>query len=256
MNVKELLEIITDIASNTPPEKVEQLALMFGEVSGPSEGSKLDPWTTAPESKSRLKRLIAAWREAAGLSSTELSAMLRAASFVHAKISGEQSIELVWTGPSSALVPTRKTEQALLEVINTARDRLFVTSFVTYKVSSIANALNQATERGVLVSILLERSSADGGGVSNDGIASMKKAVPKAQVYDWAGQDEAHTDGKVHAKVAVADECLCFISSANLTGHAMEKNMEAGVLIEGGAIPGKLHRHLEALITTKQLGRA
>jgi cardiolipin synthase A/B len=31
----------------------------------------------------------------------------------------------------------------------------------------------------------------------------------------------------------------------------MEKNMEAGVLIKGGAIPSSLHRHLEALVTTK-----
>ena len=57
--------------------------------------------------------------------------------------------------------------------------------------------------------------------------------------------------GKVHAKVAVCDEALCFISSANLTGHAMEKNMEVGVLIRGGALPQTLHRHLEALVTIK-----
>ena len=57
-------------------------------------------------------------------------------------------------------------------------------------------------------------------------------------------------DGKVHAKVAVADGCECFLSSANLTGHAMEKNMEAGILITGGGIPRNLHEHLDALVTT------
>jgi phosphatidylserine/phosphatidylglycerophosphate/cardiolipin synthase-like enzyme len=41
----------------------------------------------------------------------------------------------------------------------------------------------------------------------------------------------------VHAKIAVTDEEFCFISGTNLTGHAMERNMEAGVLIKGGAIP-------------------
>jgi phosphatidylserine/phosphatidylglycerophosphate/cardiolipin synthase-like enzyme len=35
-------------------------------------------------------------------------------------------------------------------------------------------------------------------------------------------------------KVAVADGSICFITSANLTGYAMEKNMEMGVLIEVG----------------------
>jgi len=103
---------------------------------------------------------------------------------------------------------------------------------------------------------LLERSERDGGGVSIDGIAAMKKLLPDARVYAWDNRSEKFAGGKVHAKVAVADDKICFISSANLTGHAMEKNMEAGVLIEGGQTPKKLHRHLEALITTKQLMRA
>ena len=35
----------------------------------------------------------------------------------------------------------------------------------------------------------------------------------------------------------------------------MEKNMEAGVLIKGGAMPRDLHRHLEALETTLVIRR-
>ena len=61
---------------------------------------------------------------------------------------------------------------------------------------------------------------------------------------------------RVHAKVAVADENFCFVSSANLTGHAMEKNMEAGVFIRGGATPRDLHSHLEALETTHVVARS
>ncbi len=251
-----LLEAMAALVSNTPPKKIEQLAGIISFTSGSKDAAALNTWTTAPEAKSRLKDLISAWQQVPDLSSAELSAMLHAASFVHGKISGEQSIELVWTGPSSELVPTRKTAQALLQVINAATEKLFLTSFVTYRVDSIVDALNKATDRDVAVSILLERSEADGGGVSNDGIAAMKKTVPQARVFDWAEREGAFSGGKVHAKAAVADEHLCFISSANLTGHAMEKNMEAGVLIEGGAVPQKLHRHLEALVTTKQLRRA
>ena len=104
--------------------------------------------------------------------------------------------------------------------------------------------------------MLLEASDKHGGGVSIDGIGPMKKALSTAKVYFWGEKSEEFDGGKVHAKVAVSDENVCFISSANLTGHAMEKNMEAGVLIRGGAIPLKLHKHLEALVTTKVLTRA
>ena len=155
----------------------------------------------------------------------------------------------MWTGPSSELVATRKTEQALLQVINAAQDKLFLTSFVAYDVPSIMATLAKAADRGVALSMLLESTEEHGGGVSIDGIARMREAIPSARVYFWQEKGEDFAGGKVHAKVAVCDEELCFISSANLTGHAMEKNMEAGVLIRGGYLPMTLHRHLEALVT-------
>lgn len=251
-----LLEAIATLVANSPPNKIEHLASLVSSLSGPQDGSVLSQWTTAPESKLRLKRLIDDWRKESSISGGELAAMLRAASYVYDKTISEQLVDLVWTGPSSELVPTRKTEQVLLQVVKSAQERLFVTSFVAYKVSSIMSALEDATDRGVAVSILLERSEIDGGSVSIDGIAAMKKSLPNARVFAWDKRSDKFAGGKVHAKVAVADDKTCFISSANLTGHAMEKNMEAGVLIEGGTTPKKLHRHLEALITTKQLTRA
>ncbi|WP_265096924.1 phospholipase D-like domain-containing protein [Burkholderia cenocepacia] len=59
----------------------------------------------------------------------------------------------------------------------------------------------------------------------------------------------------LHSKVAVADGNVCFITSANLTGHAMEQNMEAGVLISGGDIPKLVCDHLYALVDAKIVSR-
>lgn len=58
-------------------------------------------------------------------------------------------------------------------------------------------------------------------------------------------------NGRVHAKVAVAEGKTAFLTSANLTGHAIEKNMEAGTLISGRHVPANLQSHLRALIETK-----
>ena len=35
--------------------------------------------------------------------------------------------------------------------------------------------------------------------------------------------------------------------------HAIERNMEAGLLVRGGEAPRTLHRHLEALVSTNVL---
>ena len=177
--------------------------------------------------------------------------MLLASSHALTKANSEKSTELVWTGPTTPFVSARRTEQALLQVINSANATLFITSFVAYDISSIISALNSAIERGVSISMLLESSLDHGGSISIDAIGKMRLLVPSAHLYAWRDKSNEFIDGKVHAKVAVADGKMCFITSANLTGYAMEKNMETGVLISGGEITAQLNNHLYSLIDTK-----
>ncbi|MDF5962609.1 DISARM system phospholipase D-like protein DrmC [Pseudomonas aeruginosa] len=138
----------------------------------------------------------------------------------------------------------------MLQVINAAERALFITSFVSYDVSTIVEALNAASDRGVVISMLLELSQDHGGSIAFDAIGKMRTLAPAAKLYAWRDKGDPFSDGRVHAKVAVADGKMCFITSANLTGHAMEKNMEAGVLISGDPLPGQLHLHLDALVMT------
>lgn len=248
--MKQLLAAISDLVSNTPPERVAQLADTVRDLSGPPSSTKLTTWAVTPVARARLDRLTASW-DSSVIPSGELAGMLLGANHAYRQAVSESNTELVWTGPSSELVATRKTEQVLLQVINTARHKLFLTSFVAYDVPSIMATLSEAAKRGVAVSMLLESSDKHSGSVSFDSIARMRESLPSARVYFWKEKGEGFAGGKVHAKVAVCDEKLCFVSSANLTGHAMEKNMEAGVLIRGGHVPVILHRHLEALVTVE-----
>jgi cardiolipin synthase len=252
--VDKLIEAIIELVSNSPPDKTEQLAQSIRSLSDAENAASLTKWATNPHAKERLAKLMTAWRDAY-IPPVELAGMLTAACAAYYRAKAEQEVELVWTGPSSKMIATRKTEQALLQVINAAELKLFITSFVAYNIASIMRALERAIARSVQVSMLLEASESHGGGVSIDAIAKMKSALPTARLFSWVHKGEGFAGGKVHAKVAVADEIFCFISSANLTGHAMEKNMEAGVLIRGGATPSGLHRHLEALQTTHVIVR-
>jgi PLD-like domain len=51
----------------------------------------------------------------------------------------------------------------------------------------------------------------------------------------WTGPDVS----SLHAKCAVIDSNLLFLSSANLTEFAFNLNMELGVLIKGGSLPAR-----------------
>jgi phosphatidylserine/phosphatidylglycerophosphate/cardiolipin synthase-like enzyme len=57
----------------------------------------------------------------------------------------------------------------------------------------------------------------------------------------------------MHAKCAVADRRLAFVTSANLTGAAMTDNMELGLVVRGGDVPKRISNHFDALIGTGTL---
>jgi phosphatidylserine/phosphatidylglycerophosphate/cardiolipin synthase-like enzyme len=244
------LDAAISIAVSTRPDRVAQLAKKIRDANPKSATTQSLGGGTGAKSSQLVSELIEAWRES-GISGDEAAGILQGTSGMYAHSAATQSVELVWTGPSSEMVPTRKTEQALLQVIRGAEKKLFLTSFVAYEVATVLNALREATDRGISVSILVESSKKHGGYVKRDSIGKVRKLLPDARVLYWARKDEAFLGGKVHAKVAVADGRECFLTSANLTGHAMEKNMEAGVLISGGAIPRNLHDHLDGLVTTE-----
>ncbi|MAK55865.1 MAG: phospholipase [Pusillimonas sp.] len=248
--MEELLDAIAALVSLVSPEKVQAVATRVRRTEASKAASTLPSMVGTPVASSVVEQLAAAWQNT-NVGSDELASMLLTASHVYTKVASEQSTELVWTGPTTPFVSARRTEQALLQVINSAEQSLFITSFVAYDVSTIVKALNAANERGVAISMLLELSQEHGGSITFDATGKMRMLVPAANLYVWRDKVAPFSDGRVHAKVAVADGRMCFITSANLTGHAMEKNMEAGVLISGGYIPTLLNRHLSALIDMK-----
>lgn len=246
----ELLEAIAALVSLVSPEKVQAVAARVRRTDASKAATALSGVVSTPVAAEVVDQLIDAWRSTS-VSADELASMLLAAGHVFTKATNQQSTELVWTGPTTPFVSARRTEQALLQVINAAEQTLFITSFVAYDVSTIVKALNAANDRGVVISMLLELSQDHGGSITFDALGKMRTLVPAARLYAWRDKADPFSDGRVHAKVAVADGRMCFITSANLTGHAMEKNMEAGVLISGGHIPRLLNDHLRSLVDTK-----
>ena len=57
----------------------------------------------------------------------------------------------------------------------------------------------------------------------------------------------------MHAKCAIADGRIAFVTSANLTGAAMTENMELGLVVRGGDVPRRIAAHFNALIASGEL---
>lgn len=248
--MESLLNAATDLVALLSPSRIEALADRVRGSMPAERDRSLHQLVTTPAARTALDRLHASWEQTA-ISGDVLAGILVGAAHARQQTQRESSVELVWTGPTTPFVATRRTEQVLLDLIHHAQSDLFLVSFVAYDVSSVVNALNAAAARGIEIRILLETSTSHGGSLSVDPIATMRSCVPSAALYVWTDRPAPFTEGRVHAKVAVADGNTAFLTSANLTGHALEKNMEAGVVISGGYIPTGLRSHLHALIETK-----
>jgi len=248
----DIWKVVADIGIELHPDRVDVIAYKLASLSSVDEFYKAISGFGPAPNKPIMNALKMAWKQNPDISPLELAAALRGASGTALIMEKREAVEMVWTGPFTGLVASRHTEQVLLEVIGSARYRLFIVSFVAYNIDSIKKALRDAVGRNVEINILLESSTAHGGKIDVDSIASFKKSLPLANIYSWNSESKSSDclKGSVHAKCAVADGSLAFITSANLTKAAMENNMELGVLVRGGSLPMDLEKHLEAMKST------
>jgi phosphatidylserine/phosphatidylglycerophosphate/cardiolipin synthase-like enzyme len=164
-----------------------------------------------------------------------------------------ETVEIVWTGPETAETRFRRTEQAILEVLDSAQQRLTVVSYAVYRIPRIRDALVAAANRGVGIRLIVEAPNRIEGESEYDCLLALGSSVASvASVYYWPQEQRDKDDngkiGILHVKCAVADGHRLFLSSANLTEYAFTINMELGLLLTGGKLPGEVERHFERLI--------
>jgi phosphatidylserine/phosphatidylglycerophosphate/cardiolipin synthase-like enzyme len=127
----------------------------------------------------------------------------------------------------------------LADLIDEAQNEIVLISYATLPSEDVRAALSAATDRGVEVTLLLERAADnprfDGHAEPFPGLAARRMCWPA---------DERPAGASMHAKVLVVDRHTALVGSANLTGYGLERNLEAGVLIRGGRVPTLLVEHL------------
>jgi phosphatidylserine/phosphatidylglycerophosphate/cardiolipin synthase-like enzyme len=212
----------------------------------------------SPAARALVSRLIEAWDSAPQVSSLSIAWSLRAASGVDDHYRRNQSVELVWTGPAPHGTTLRRTDQVLLDLIRTAERTLHVVTFAAYKIPLLRDAMRASARRGVKVILIFESPEASAGKTAFAGLEALGKEMRDlSSVYVWPlekrPKDAAGHHGSLHAKCAIADETSLLVSSANLTEFALNMNMELGVLVRGGDLPGRVVDHLHQLMRDRVL---
>jgi len=230
------LKLVEDLPSSLVESLTEQLR-RGGEAVMPNSGYQ-----------TRVDEFLRRWVD----TREKLAPMLEVA--LAAKRS-RHTAELVWTGPATPVVPVRRTEQVLCELIMCAERRLTITSFGIFHVPRLVESLEQALSRNVETRIIMGDRESDVA-IDHQRHQLGKLVATKASLLRWPLDRRLRDDGRVglmHAKAAVADGRIAFLSSANLTEAALERNMELGVLIRGGSLPAAIDRLIDVLLEAGEL---
>ncbi|MFE3495657.1 DISARM system phospholipase D-like protein DrmC [Streptomyces sp. NPDC059175] len=154
-----------------------------------------------------------------------------------------QAIDVVWTGPHTRITSSRLTAHSITTLIDEARHEIWLVSYATHTEPRITAALKAAAGRGVQITLLLERNT-DNPSYSFRGIPFPHLDATRL-AWPAARRSARHTS--LHAKILVTDGSTALVGSANITGAAMETNLECGILLRGGPHPRAIRAHLAAL---------
>jgi len=177
-------------------------------------------------------------------------------------------VDLVWSGPDLAGDFTRDTRVVVHELFRKARKQVIVSTYALYQGQDLFAPLHKAmtAHPDMKVTLFLD-------------IARGDKDLPEAQLlaqfgekfqkehWPWQPLPEVYYDPRslekpgspkracLHAKIVVVDGKEVFLTSANLTEAAQQRNIEAGILLRATAIATQITGHFEALIKQEHMQR-
>ena len=197
--------------------------------------------------------------DAAGSPPRATAAWIRAIATERAQV---RPPDLVWSGPDMGAVHGRQTRAVYEELFGSARERLWVSTFVIHNPAGIFDTLARRMDAmpRLAVTLLLNIERRHGDTSAADAIAirfatEFKRNWPGTRrpdvYYDPRSVDIGDGPGAVlHAKAVVHDNEQLFVTSANLTPKALERNIEAGLLVRDRSLAQALASHFQRLIDT------
>ena len=167
---------------------------------------------------------------------------------------------LVWTGPEAKGLHSRDTRQVLDEMIASSKRSILLSSYVYFDgpkaFRSLANRMDSTPELRATLLLNIERGRQS----TTKSEDLVRRFASRFWRSDWPGErrPEVYYDprslepggpkGVLHAKAVIADEEALFVTSANLTEAALDRNVEVGVLLRDRTIALTALAHFRALI--------
>jgi len=175
---------------------------------------------------------------------------------------------LVWSGASEGSRGFRDTRSVLDSLFARAERHVLVSTFVIYNGRAVFSALarRMAERPEIEVEMYVHLGSKSGAPEDeHEEVSTYLETFARdhwpgggrwpAIHYDPEGRSLGPTRTTLHAKCVVVDERWAFVTSANFTEAAQERNIEAGVLLDHPRLAAALAEQFRALRESGRLRR-
>ncbi|MBI4880541.1 MAG: phospholipase [Planctomycetes bacterium] len=178
---------------------------------------------------------------------------------------GARRPDLVWTGPEVPGLHARDTRRVYEELLGSAERSLWVSTYAFFDgpraFEALARRMDARPDLRVTLLLNIQRKRGD----ATVAEQLVRRFADRFWGSDWPGArrpavfydpralDPDGPSGVLHAKAVVADEEAVFLTSANLTEAALERNIELGLLVRDRALAASVARHFQALIDHRLL---
>jgi phosphatidylserine/phosphatidylglycerophosphate/cardiolipin synthase-like enzyme len=247
-----------DALLDLPPYVRERLAsaLESGTLVMPHTAAGLRSVLGAAVNTENVEAALAEF-ERLGVSGAVAAAWIRSLERATARI---RRPDLVWTGPEVPGLHARNTRQVYEELLGTAERSLWASTYAFFDGPRAFEVLARRMEARpeLRVTLLLNIQRKRGDTTVSDHL--VRKFADRFWATDWPGKRRPSVyydpralepdgpSGVLHAKAVVVDDEAVFLTSANLTGAALDQNIELGLLVRDAALAISVGRHFQVLI--------
>ena len=168
--------------------------------------------------------------------------------------------DFVWSGPEVTGLHARDTRRVYEELLGAAGRSAWVTTYAFFDGPRAFEVLARRMDEtpGLAVTLLLNVQRKKGDTTDADHL--VRRFADRFWTEEWPGAarprvffDPRSLDpeggvGVLHAKAVVVDDEAVFVTSANLTEAALDRNIEIGLLVRDRTLAATMTRHFTTLI--------
>ena len=195
--------------------------------------------------------------DACGVSGAGCAALLRG---VDRAASRRPTPDFVWSGPEVKSLHARDTRRVYEELLGSAQRSAWVATYAFFDGPQAFKVLARRMDEtpALKVTLLLNVQRGKGNTTSAEHLVLQfaerfwnqewpGTARPRV-FYDPRSVDPSGGAGVLHAKAVVVDDEAVFVTSANLTGAALDHNIEIGLLVRDRTLATTVTTHFRTLI--------